>query len=719
MLFRNDTFILNSTRHRLLHLDDEAQQAWSIPLDDDDAWPVCHRWSELKELEPCSPDLNHVSSASSAPLALQTIAATPAMLRVRDEALERLGNLVTNVPAIFDPTHRGRLVTARAAEVGCTKASLYKYLRSWWTRGQSPAALLGNFSRSGGAKGVTAGRGNSQDGKAVIYQVSGQDHAFFRAAAKAYLKDERLGMCSVYQTMLEERYTTLDGNGDSFIKPRGERPTYRQFTHWIRTTYTTEQRLRRKGAKDYERQHRAKLGTVLADCLGVGHYYEIDATIADCYLVATDDVREIVGKPTIYIIIDRKSRLIVGWYIGLENPSWVCAMLAILSIAQDKQELCRRFGVEYHPEDWPADRVFPKEFLADRGELLTHASTQLASELDCTVTNVPGKRPDWKPVVESGFKQTRQTLANSSVPGYDPPENAMRRQGKHYEKDACLTLAEFTTIILSAIIAHNRKLMGGYDLSLKEIGDHVEPSPISLWNHGVVTRAGLLPRYDEHTVKLALLPRIVGTVSEKGLKVEDCYYTCPALVERGWFVEGRVKRFEVTVSYDPRSVDIVWVHNRDKAGEVFECTLNDHSAKYRNRGLSFAEVKALKAIEAALRPSVEQSIRQTHADLHRVTNPIIKDAKQRLAKAGKVSRSARRADTKAARAVELKAERLATAQPATQKPSAKVISLPTIAQSPQSVAPCPVDAPDDIASSTAPLSLAERIRQARLRATHG
>jgi putative transposase len=714
MLFRNDIFSLDSRRFRLLHLDENSSQAWAIDIDDEKAWPVSRLWSELKNLAPWSP-----TDASATP-ALKTIAATPAMLRVRDEALTRLGNIVNAVPAIFDPEQRGRLVREQAEKVGCTKASLYKYLRQWWLRGQSPAALLGNFSRCGGAKGLTARRGNSRKGKVLIYQVTGQDLAYFSHAAKAYLKDERLGMSDVFQTMLEERYTTLDGNGDAFIKPSGERPTYRQFSHWLRTTFSTEQRLRRKGDKDFARQHRAKLSTVLADCLGVGHYYEADASIADCYLVATEDVREIISKPTIYIIIDRKSRLIVGWYVGLENASWVCAMLAILSIAQDKQELCQRYGVRYDPEDWPAHRVFPKQFLADRGELFTHASTQLASDLDCIVTNVPSKRPDWKAVVECGFKQTRQTLANSSIPGYDPPENATRRQGKHYEKDACLTLAEFTTIILSAIIAHNRKLMGGYDLSLKEIGDRVEPSPIALWNHGVVTRAGLLPRYEEHNVRLALLPRIAGTVSDMGLKVQDCYYTCPELVERGWFVEGRVKRFEVAVSYDTRAVETVWVHNRDKPGEVFECTLNDHSAKYRSRGLSFAEVKALKTIEDAMRPSVEQSVRQTQADLHRVTNAIVKNAKQRLAKAGKVSRSARKADTKAARAEELKSERLNTAaRTATQKTSAKVISLPSIVQAPQSMPARPADAQDDTAGSTAPLSLAERIRQARLRATQG
>ena len=75
----------------------------------------------------------------------------------------------------------------------------------------------------------------------------------------------------------------------------------------------------RLGDSDYERDHRKVLGTVLNDCLGVGHLYEIDATIADVYLVSSEDPSKIVGKPTLYLIIDRKSRLIVGFYFGLEN----------------------------------------------------------------------------------------------------------------------------------------------------------------------------------------------------------------------------------------------------------------------------------------------------------------------------------------------------------------------------------------------------------------
>src|SRR5690606_24251979 len=84
---------------------------------------------------------------------------------------------------------------------------------------------------------------------------------------------------------------------------------------------------------------------VRSDCLGVGHYYEIDATIADIYLVSSEDVNKIIGKPTLYLIIDRKSRLIVGFYFGLENASWNGAMQAILCISENKRGLCARYGV--------------------------------------------------------------------------------------------------------------------------------------------------------------------------------------------------------------------------------------------------------------------------------------------------------------------------------------------------------------------------------------
>jgi hypothetical protein len=60
-------------------------------------------------------------------------------------------------------------------------------------------------------------------------------------------------------------------------------------------------------------------------------------------------------------------------------------------------------------------------------------------------------RPDHKGIAENGFKLLKSTT-QAEMPGFDPPESVLRRRGKHYEKDACLTLEEIKAVVLQHII---------------------------------------------------------------------------------------------------------------------------------------------------------------------------------------------------------------------------------------------------------------------------
>jgi hypothetical protein len=252
----------------------------------------------------------------------------------RDSAMSRIAPIVADhfKPRVFTPTGRAALIEERAAQLGCSERTLHKDLRRYWQGGQTPQALVANYHRSGRSVAhVTAGRGRTPKGKDETYQLSKIDIVYFHEViSKRYLKDKRTTAIDAYNHMLAAKYSFIDGNGKKCIKPIGEYPSKRQFRHYLNSNFSLESRLRgREGDKDFERDHRAKVGTIAMDCLGVGHIYEIDATICDVYLVSSVDVTKIVGKPTYYLIIDRQSRLIVGFYIGLENASWICAMEAI------------------------------------------------------------------------------------------------------------------------------------------------------------------------------------------------------------------------------------------------------------------------------------------------------------------------------------------------------------------------------------------------------
>lgn len=708
MLFRNDIFLFDDARFRLLHVDNETSKAWAIALDGhNDTMPQMLPRELLGDLVA----LVHPSAAidtNSEP--------TPAMLASQQRALVILGDLATNVPKIFDASARGALIRAHSSKTGFSRKAIYKNLHRYWTGGQTPSALLPHFRKCGSPSPLTNGRGPV--GRRPTYQLSERDHAVFRRAIKTYLDDIRLSVRVVYTEMLKSHYCQLDEHGKLNLYPQGERPSVRQFEHFLRKDYSLETRLRnRKGDANFNREDRAVLGSVLDDCNGVAHYYEADATVGDVLLVSESDPSLIVGKPTIYIIVDRKSRLIVGFYVGLENASWVCAMQAVVSIAQDKQGLCERFGVEYDANDWPAHETFPQQMLFDRGEGYTFASNRLAENMAVTVANAPALRPDWKPIVESRFKYIRQTL-QGGVYGFVVPEDAKLRRNNNgvAEKEACLTLKEFTAIFIRLIIMHNRSPMKNHQFSLQELASVRSPTPIAIWNFDIQNRSGFACKYSEEFVRLALLPRASAEVTRFGFLFQGCYYTCKEALAQGWFVKAHKNQFSVTVSFDSRLVDTIYVHHPDKKGVTYECKLTGTSVVYR--GLSLPEAMTLLEFAKRLEPDNEQAREQAKIEFRTELESIQQKARRRLQEAGvKKARTSRKADTKVERVKSLKIERNQAAPSYNPSDGVALPRAPVISLRPTLQAVKRDDEPDGDTSSIA--AIKEKARLAREKMMNG
>jgi len=358
-------------------------------------------------------------------------------------------------------------------------------------------------------------------------------------------------------------------------------------------------------------------------------------------------------------------------------------MHAIKFITEDKAALCARYSVPYDPNDWPADRIFPKTFVADRGsDMLSTASTQLAEGLESTVLNLPGKRADWKPHVECGFKQTRQVLADC-VPGYVPPENFGKRQQHDFSKDAALTLDEFTRTILVAVIKKNRTPIRDYPLNPKQVLSGMQPTPINIWNTEIRERAGLLNQYTEPQVRFALLPRDKAVVTREGIRLGSCFYSAPEALAKHWFVTAGRGSFTVTVSYDRRLADAIYVHDDQEASGCFVAQLLDKCSHLR--GKNFSEIESLEHYRAAMRQEGEHIKRQLRSEFHAQVDPMVADAtkKAKAASRGK-SRSARKKDVVEAREDELASQRQREARITSEAPlekPAEVIPLRDIRKS--------------------------------------
>ncbi|NUX99537.1 transcriptional antiterminator [Paraburkholderia youngii] len=518
-------------------------------------------------------------------------------------------------------------------------------------------ALLPAFADIGTSQHYQTNRRGRRTEKYETYQMNEQDIKNIKFSIKKhYFKNPTATLADTFSWMLGNYYSYLDGNGKSDNKPLGERPSDHQFRQVVKRSFPLALILRkRKGKKDFNRDHNQHLTGALYDAIGAGHIYEIDATIADVWLVAKANPKNIIGKPTMYLIYDRWSRLCVGFYVGLESASWESAMQAILSIAEDKQALCRKHDIPYDPSDYPADGIFPSKFLGDCAEMISRNSNRICEGMEGTIINASPLSPQTKGTVECGFRLTHVRIA-SVVPGYDPPSNAKRRRGKHFKNDACLTVDQFTSVILLSIRLHNHTLMKNYQAS-PEVILRTRPVPIELWNDSVITRVGKIQRYSEDYLHLRLLPRSEGKITERGILFKHCYYSCPELEKKGWFIAAANRgRSDVSVSFDRRLVDTIVAYDPNDGKLAYRCKLTKRSECYK--GYSFPEVEyVIRKLKEVIADD-EQDNQQRRSDFRKDTSAITvpAHAAMKVATKGR-SRSSRTADTASERSAEKTARR--------------------------------------------------------------
>lgn len=653
-LMRNAHFTLsNHQRYTLLTSNHKAQIAYIYNLDDKNALP------EKTNLAWLSSNAKIIDASQfQAKRAALSSFASKASLAQRNKIWALIEPLVQN-PGTLDRETRWTLLKSHAAATNTTPYSLMRHLRRYWAHGQSRDALLGQYANSGRVdwdKPNYRGRRATKPGRAN-YRLTQADRAHFDDVINGfYLKDERKTVGDTLQRLLELHYSYVDGNGQRHINPEEERPSYRQLYYHLTTNYSLAHKLKaRKGRKAYERNHRPVYGTAMQPCVGVGHIYEIDATIFDVSIVSSFNRADIIGRPTLYYIIDRYSRLIVGWYLGLENPCWQAALHAIFSLAEDKQALCKRLGLEYDPEDWPAHGVVPQEIYADRGESVSQEATLLCSSLETTITNLPSCRPDWKPFVERQFATTHQAIADI-VPGYNPASNAQKRRGKDYGLEAALTLVELEAILVQQIITHNQMLMPSYPMTLDQIGDEVTPTPINIWNHDIQTRSGVLSTHSADALRLALLPSQMAIINEQGIAANGCFYMPETVDKTNWFVEGRAKHGAVKISYDRRRADTIYVHDDAQNNGFFVAKLTPRSSQYA--GMSISEVAKAQEQEELLKSGAPSNRAELRLRRHEFSEPIVSKAlvHTKNAKRGK-SKTSRRTNIVQARELERNVER--------------------------------------------------------------
>ncbi len=522
-----------------------------------------------------------------------------------------------------------------AEQLEVTPTKVKKLLSRYWQRGMNKNALLPDYTNSGG-RGKSKTLTKDKVGRPRRVTVSGEHQAginitekvklqFEHAINKYYRTTNNYALKDVYHFILRDFYSNrYKENGD--LKYRvwetNRIPSYHQFYYWFKKFENPKKDIQfRKSAKEFELKHRPILSDSKSETNGPGTRFQIDATIADIYLVSSFDVNNIIGRPVIYAIIDVYSRIITGIYVGLEGPSWLGAMMALDNMVADKVEFCQQYGIEITEEQWPIHHL-PEIIIADRGEFEGYAVENLINNLNIKIENTTAYRGDLKGIVERKFR-TLNGKVKQKAPGAIQKE--FRERGdRDYRLDATLNLKEFTALIITLVLHHNQKTIDKYPVEKEMITDGLIPTPINLWNWGIQNRKGRLRTVDRNILRLNVLPRGKATISRARIKFKNLLYGSRQAIEEQWYL--KLKNRSIEIIYDPRNVEKIYIPHDNGMG--FEsCILLEPSQQYRNDFLE--EI----VFQQQLRSEIEEIERSNQVQLtintDAMMDEIIKRAKKK------------------------------------------------------------------------------------------
>lgn len=243
-----------------------------------------------------------------------------------------------------------------------------------------------------------------------------------------------------------------------YIAGRAPEPvTSRQFRYYVDEHLRVTDELARN-MRNHQRNP-GYLGSVRA--AGPGEIYEIDATGGRLHLVSNDNPPVQVGKPTIYLLIDRWSRFVVSAYLSLRSASYEEVRHALLIAFTSREARFKRLGINVTDARWPVGHM-PAVICPDRGsDFMSDAMEQsVVNDLRIDLTPLPPLCPDGKAIVERLIREVKRRMAASGIEGVyaDRPMDPMtKRTARKAEACAVRTLAEAYRLLVDIIDDHNNR----------------------------------------------------------------------------------------------------------------------------------------------------------------------------------------------------------------------------------------------------------------------
>jgi len=495
----------------------------------------------------------------------------PNRIKVMNERFTMISGLL---PFLQDKAMRGEALESIASEYNISKQTLRRYLYSYLVFLDKRALLPTERSKEDSL---------SKDEQNMRWSLN----RFYYNGHKNTLK-------YAYRMMLKEKYTDEAG------KLRAEYPSFYQFRYFFRKTKKLQTfYISRDGIKAYQRNNRPLLGEGIqsfAPEVGTGM---LDSTICDIYLV--DDKGNVIGRPILTACIDSYSGLCCGYSLTLKGGMYSLRNL-MLNVVTDKQEHCRKFGIEIEKEDWSCSEMLGK-LITDKGAEYKSENFEQLADLGVRIVNLPPYRPDLKGAVEKFFDLV-QGYYKPYLKGSGVIEPDYLERGAHdYRKDACLTLQDFEKVIIRCILFYNSKrIIENFPYTEDMLEKDIKPYSCDIWNYARERKGANLLKMSKKQLVLTLLPRVTARFTRQGLQVNGLRYVNDYFMEE--YLQGR----EAVVAYNPDNVSSVYLIEN---GAYIEFRLIE--SRFRDKSIN--EVQELKDRQKHISKQEEEKKIQAEIDL--------------------------------------------------------------------------------------------------------
>lgn len=373
---------------------------------------------------------------------------------------------------------------------------------------------------------------------------------------------------------------------DQLIKPCGM--TIRRYIAKLDPYEVDVHRIGKPAAK---KKHRVAGEVLVVD--SILDRWEIDHTLLDVLLV-DEETGLVIGRPYITVVLDKFSRMIMGYLLHLSAPNTETVLRVIERAIRPKAELLARFPKVQN--EWRAHGI-PARLVPDNAAEF-HADDMIAgfNELGIEIMYPRSRGPEMKGSVERFFRTQNIGLIHK-LPG-TTFSNIQEKGDYKSEKHACFTLAQLEASVVKWIVdAYHQTPHQGLN----------KRTPAQVWAAHEAGRQLRLP-VDLDALECILAHRSMAQIHHYGIEVGGYGYHSPELSELRVRLQPKEK---VSVRYRDE-VGHVWVHDRFR--NVFlQVPIKDKRMLGLSRDVLKAANKALKD-SGVINPSFEQ-VHQSHRDI--------------------------------------------------------------------------------------------------------